>query len=403
MLSISDTPIIPIIKIFSNLNISPSFLVPTKTGYEKSIMDCTLNVRKMFTETNFHDYSKQKQGPNHKVIKESLIIFSGFTVKTTCSLYRPKTKLGDPRIWITGLKKYCKPRNLLSLFVSNDMLYIFVMTTETIKALQNPEDPIQETIQSIKKGNKTIYDELLTKIKTIHNDGFIKSVVNGDTGVGMTLENALGISPNSRNTPDYKGIELKCSRVDSKFKQTNRVTLFSKAPDWNKSKTTSQKLLKNWGYWGVDKHNQERFQLHCTLSCTNNNPQGLYLDVDENKELLRTLGKKAPDSSIQQVALWDLNTLRTCLQRKHRETFWIKATSKYINNIEYFSYDLVIHTSNPYINNFQYLLESGKVTLDLLMNFKDDKMTKVRDHGYLFKLNPKDTNLLFPEQNEIKL
>ena len=45
MLSISNVDVIERLKFFKNLDIDVTFLVPTKTGLEKSIMDATKNVR----------------------------------------------------------------------------------------------------------------------------------------------------------------------------------------------------------------------------------------------------------------------------------------------------------------------------------------------------------------------
>lgn len=50
-------------------------------------------------------------------------------------------------------------------------------------------------------------EELLEKLKEIHKRGFIPSITPGDSGVGDTLENALGIHRNNSKNPDYKGIE----------------------------------------------------------------------------------------------------------------------------------------------------------------------------------------------------
>jgi|GEM_PF-6763649 len=47
MLSMSDTPILPHIALFSSYGVDVAFLVPTETGYKKSIMDATAPVREL--------------------------------------------------------------------------------------------------------------------------------------------------------------------------------------------------------------------------------------------------------------------------------------------------------------------------------------------------------------------
>lgn len=43
-----------------------AFLVPTPTGYQKSIMDATIPLREMLREMGIHNYVEQKQGPEFK-------------------------------------------------------------------------------------------------------------------------------------------------------------------------------------------------------------------------------------------------------------------------------------------------------------------------------------------------
>ena len=53
MLKMSDTPIRGFLPFFANAGLQVAFLVPTPTGYQKSIMDATLPLREMFREERF--------------------------------------------------------------------------------------------------------------------------------------------------------------------------------------------------------------------------------------------------------------------------------------------------------------------------------------------------------------
>jgi hypothetical protein len=50
---------------------------------------------------------------------------------------------------------------------------------------------------------------------------------------------------------------------------------------------------------------------------------------------------------------------------------------------------------NPYISKFETLIETGIITVDYTMHFKDSGAA--RDHGYLFKLKRNHLTSLFPE------
>ena len=76
---------------------------------------------------------------------------------------------------------------------------------------------------------KDRFGELLSKLQYVAAKGWIATMRRGDTGVGYTLETLLGIRANSSRKPDFKGIEIKASRVRGSGK---KITLFSKTPAW---------------------------------------------------------------------------------------------------------------------------------------------------------------------------
>src|SRR5258706_13573548 len=91
------------VKELTENSIEHTLIEPTQTGLEKSIMDATGPVRLFLKENGIHDYEYQKQGPNNKVLIKSFFIETATLVQSSASLYRPKTKKGDPRIWFKGL------------------------------------------------------------------------------------------------------------------------------------------------------------------------------------------------------------------------------------------------------------------------------------------------------------
>ena len=92
----SDTPIEQFFPLFANTGVPVAFLVPTPTGYGKSIMDATGPVRELFKNAKLHDYEVQGQGPEHKVMIKSYFVYPDRTQETADSLYRPVTKKRRP-------------------------------------------------------------------------------------------------------------------------------------------------------------------------------------------------------------------------------------------------------------------------------------------------------------------
>ena len=146
MLKMSDTPIRGFLPFFANVGLQVAFLVPTPTGYQKSIMDATIPLREMLRETGIHNYVEQKQGPEFKKLVKTYFLTPDRMIETEASLYRPITKQGDPRIWFYNLKQYCVPCNLLAVLANKGNLYVLNLSNEEIVKSMN-SGFISEVIQ----------------------------------------------------------------------------------------------------------------------------------------------------------------------------------------------------------------------------------------------------------------
>lgn len=380
------------LKVFTENSISVALIEPTETGLGKSIMDATGSVRNYLEENNFHNYSLQGQGPEHKVQIEAIIYDDFKTYHSITSLYRPKTKKGDPRIWFSGLRKHANPNDLLALICFEEQIHVVNLSRLNVRALYEGAlfNPVKELIQEISGIQNSVSNELLGLLRKLAEKGPIPSLLQADTSVGRTLETALGIDINSSKKPDYKGIELKSFRAN----KGNRKTLFAQVPDWKISPfKSSSDVLSAFGYW-----REEDLKLYCTVSAKSFNSQGLMLMLDSDK---RQLIETSSESKIGNVVVWTLEKLHQRLLQKHRETFWVAADTLYIDGVEHFQYKEVEHTKKPITSQFDLLLEQGVITVDHLI--KKDVSGKVVEKGPLFKIRPNGLDLLFPPSSVYSL
>lgn len=383
------------IRVLTEYSISFTLIEPTKTGLEKSILDATYTVRNYLNEKSLHDYSLQGTGATENGVTISSVLYLNTTaIETNASLYRPKAKGkgGDPRIWFYKLKSYAKPNDILALVAFSNRIHVLNITQTPIQDLLLSKliSPIKELILEVSDKENTISNELLFKLKEIARRGFIKSLVNSDTGVGRTLETLLGIDMNSSKSPDYKGIELKSFR-DSR---STRKGLFAKTPNWELSRFKSRiEILDNFGYWesGI-------FRLYNTIRATGRNAQGLILEVKYEEDWLIENSDKP---EIGDFLVWELSVLKNRLLEKHKETFWVSTESKTDNGQEYFQYKIVEHTKNPLINQFELLIEMGAITIDYPI--KRTSTGSVVDKGCNFKLKANCLGLLFPPSKTYNL
>ncbi|MGO4998793.1 MvaI/BcnI family restriction endonuclease [Oceanisphaera sp. W20_SRM_FM3] len=368
-------------KTLASLGVEFSVFEPTITGLKKSILDATQTVRTHFELEVFHNYELQQQGPEHKIIKKSILLLEDKEIKSTVSLYRPMTKNGDPRMWFRNLSSLASAQDIIGIIISDDTAYLInLCTTNLALSIKNGKSIIGNFLNNYIVLEGGIADELLQKIRKISKSK-IRSLKKGDTSIGYTIEKLLGIEANSSKAPDYKGIEIKSGRGSR-----TRTTLFAQVADWSISPCKrSAEILNKYGY-----ERDDEFKLYCTLSTQRENSQGLHFIYDEKNDVLQEwhINKDL-------VAVWPGSILRSRLKEKHSETFWIEATSKIIDGTEHFTLISITHTKSPVLSQLMPLIESGVVTMDHLI--KRNKKGRVSEKGPLFKINKRDLELLFPK------
>jgi hypothetical protein len=376
--------------VLTSKSVKVCLIETTATGLNKSIMDATMSLRNYLSDMDVHDYNLQKQGQEHKILLKANLINENAIIPSLGSLYRPNTKKGDPRIWFKGLSEFSSPNNIIALIIRNGEA--FVMNLSKLPLVEiveyNKPNPVLDLLNEINKASNSISSELLVKLKFIAQSGLSRSVmdIEADTAIGRTLETLLGIDMNSREKPDYKGIELKSYRLKGGLRG-NRKTLFAQVPNWNISQfKNSKEILENFGYT-----RDSNFKLYCTVNALTKNSQGLKLELDSKEDqLIESSDKK----EIGVFATWLMDDLRKKLIEKHNETFWVAAKTQMVNNHEHFQYTKVLHTRKPIASQFDILLEQGAITVDHLI--KRTATGGAKEKGPLFKIDSRSLEMLFP-------
>jgi len=225
-------------------------------------------------------------------------------------------------------------------------------------------------------------EELKTKLKEIKKKGWIESKRKGNTGIGYTSEELLGIKENNLKTPDFGDVELKTQRKDV----SNRVTMFT----FNKAvwKIRQKEVIRKYGYTDTS----GRLSLYCTVN-TKPNSQGLYLKVEED-----VLGLYHVDET--QIAVWKIEDLVKTFKEKMPALIVIFADSR-INSEEKeeFWFNESYFLKEPDMDNFVDLIRKDIIVVDLRMHIK--KNGAVRNHGTAFRIDEKFLYLCFAEKERL--
>jgi len=232
------------------------------------------------------------------------------------------------------------------------------------------------------------YQEFLLKLQQIQKMGWVKSHREGDTGIGKTLEDLLGISENNISGPDFSNYELKSGRKNS----PSMLTLFTKTPQ---PYGAIGELLKNFGYPNRKTKNitQMRFllldkseisphekELHVTVDSLAPNTVGLKLKVKNNRLYI--------DNVKGIEAYYDQDTLRQCFEQKYDKLIYVLADSKGTRDNELFFFNEAYLLESFNFENFSRLIQAGKLKVDLRVGHYPDG--RLHDHGTGFRILPKD-------------
>lgn len=223
--------------------------------------------------------------------------------------------------------------------------------------------------------------------------GSVPSTGTGDMAVGKTLLDLLEIPQTTTRKPTFQGTALTALRSST---ESNRVNLFAMVPDWRLSACKSSgEIAQKYGY-----ERDGGRKLYVSVRARRPNAQGLFLEVDRPNGFLRERHLSAVTGSAEEVAVWQLSSLKGRLLQRHPASAWITANVTRRKGREYFHYRFVQFTDEPRVDHLPDLIDQGTVTMDHLILARCGKAV---EKGPLFKILPGNVRALFPESPRIDL
>jgi len=231
------------------------------------------------------------------------------------------------------------------------------------------------------------YNELIEKLKKIKETGWIRTHRAGNTGIGKTLEDLLGITENNIPGPNATMIELKSARKNA----SSMLTLFTKSPSPPRANSI---LLEKFGYASTKKQGTKR--LETTVNAIDLNTikgtPGFKISIEGDRVNLIT-------SSNEIVAYWDKETLKNSFERKLPKLLYVKAEARGKGSDEEFWFNEAWLLSGFDFNNFVQLLKDGIILVDIRIGQYPDG--RPHDHGTGFRVFPDKLDLCFSHRERI--
>jgi hypothetical protein len=231
------------------------------------------------------------------------------------------------------------------------------------------------------------YQELLEKLGLIKEHGYVRTHRIGDTGIGKTLEDLLGIEENNIPGPNGSMIELKSARKNAK----SMLTLFTKSPEPNRANSV---LLRKYGY--LSRKGGRKKELHTTLNALGYNTikgkTGFKIEIRNNRiELI--------SKSREVLGYWDRDTLKYRFTTKMPRLLYVKAETRGNGLNEEFWFNEAWLLSGFDFKNLLKLLKEGMILVDIRIGQYPNGSP--HDHGTGFRVHPEKLELCFSDRKRV--
>lgn len=231
------------------------------------------------------------------------------------------------------------------------------------------------------------FNEFVRKLGEIKQVGFVKTHRRGDTGIGKTLEDLLGIKENNIPGPNGSMVELKSARKNAK----SMLTLFTKSPEPKKANST---LLQKYGY--PSKKGTGKKELHTTVNALGYNTlkgkTGFKIEIRGNRVELVSGSKEV-------LGYWDQDTLRDRFTAKMPRLLYVKGETRGSGSNEEFWFNEAWLLSGFDFENFLKLLKEGEILVDIRIGQYPDG--RAHDHGTGFRVHPEKLELCFSHRERV--
>lgn len=237
-------------------------------------------------------------------------------------------------------------------------------------------------------------DKILKKSKHIIELGLVKTHRKGDTGIGKTFEDLMGVSENNLPGCDLHGYEIKSQRINS----ASYITLFTKSPTHPRG--INAILRDKFGTPYDDNPSLKR--LHTSMFANSYNTyKGEYsfklIHEPLEEKIYIGVFKNTNKELLDKTAYYTYKEFQKIFDTKLKRLFLVLAESIKIDKIEHFKYKDIYLYYNPSISEFLKLIDQGLIMYDIRIGvYRSGKnIGKSHDHGSGFRIKRENIHKLY--------
>ncbi len=222
----------------------------------------------------------------------------------------------------------------------------------------------------------------------LKDKGYVKTHRAGNTGIGKTLEDLLGVRENNIAGPNGHNTELKSGRKGS----PSMLTLFTKSPLPTR---INRQLVERFGILSEGR----KKTLHTTMNAVSKNilygKPGFIITIHPTRiEINHDNYGDLP------IPYWNrINLERAFVHKYPKNLLYVKADSRGRGKDEEFHYNEAWLMYGFSFDRFVELLMSGQILVDIRLGRYPSG--KLHDHGTAFRVKPDDLDQCFLSREKI--
>jgi len=232
--------------------------------------------------------------------------------------------------------------------------------------------------------------DILQKLRTISDMGFVPAVGSGSNSIGKTLQALLGIEHGVKTRNTLKGFTVTASSSASR-----KTNLFACVPDWEKSHFNSTtEFVRAYGL--EDKGRGYKAAIFCTVDGVRpNSTFRLKLHVEKPHKRLHEVHFDK-DGTEKRILTWSDEKLDNKIKSLGNHAIVSAIRSKTGSGEPSFHFRYVDFLVGPDPYKFYELIDEGGITVDHLISLRDGESSAI-EKGPLFKINKEARPSLFSE------
>jgi hypothetical protein len=227
--------------------------------------------------------------------------------------------------------------------------------------------------------------DLIKKLNSIKDLGFIEAKRRGPTAIGHLIEEEMGLTETNLPIPDIGGrVEIKATRKNA----SSLITLFT----FNRGvwRLKQKDLIMKYGY--LDETG--RPSLYITVN-SKPNKQGFYLSVNKEKGIIQLHNSNQKDN----IAEWSSYVIAGKFMTKFDRLVLILADSIMKEQKEFFHFNEAYILENPTPERFLESFEKNLLMIDIRMHIKHSG--GVRNHGTGFRISESNLMNLYIKKQKV--